>query len=173
MSSCCHYRRGRWRGSECSTWAAWIQQWIDAKLFIEWILFQRGKKNCPWTEDVSALCFYLVCCHLQYKHDQCLWGQSSSLRGKKYAHTFPLGPQFSSTVIKMLHFPPHKRQRSATFYFSSGSINQLPLEILSSNFQNRWGVFSGGSVKTDRGSHILISWMIIDVYHSFVFVFVC
>lgn len=72
--SYCHDRRGRWRGSECSTWAAWIQQWIDAKLLIEWILFQRGEKNWLQTEDASALCFYLVCCHLQYKHDRCLWG---------------------------------------------------------------------------------------------------
>lgn len=44
-SSYCHYRRGRWRGSECSTWAAWIQQWIDAKPLIEWILFQKGGKK--------------------------------------------------------------------------------------------------------------------------------
>lgn len=138
-----------------------------------------GGTGCE--QKTSAPCFYLVCCHLQHKHVQCLWGQSLSLRGKKnMCILFHSGLSFICGNKDASFFPP-ECQSSATFYFSSGSINQLPLEILSSSFQSRWGVFSGGSqnrppgllaLKPDPGSRILIC-MIIYVYHSFIFVFVC
>lgn len=99
-----------------------------------------------------------------------LWG------GKKYLCVlFHLGLSFICFIS------PSEFHSSATFYFSLGSINQWPLEILNSSFQKRRGVFSGGSqtrppgllvLKPDSGSRILISCMITDVYHSFVFVFV-
>lgn len=97
--------------------------------FIWGILLQRRRKKkiWLWRENAWALRFNPSAVTYSVNITRGAWGQSSSLGRRVMWGDFP-------------HFSIWDNEDAfgATFYLSSGSINQLPLEIRRSSFQQRF-----------------------------------